>query len=476
MKKVRAADLSTSSERVWWNDAEINRALNAGVVAGHLSRLSTTQVQWTTLGVKTLQTAQAAEQVVDLSDRGVVVDIEDAKSPQLALQKVGTEFMLSTSQMDTDRAGRERITPAGRIWRVVERQLLPDATTQYSVTCKATGAQIDLLHSDLSRSGFREVPNAHQQPFNAALAALEIASLDGGESDLPMYKAALKGLRNLRDGILAYDKELDDAEIPPTGDDYNRLLALSGLAIPVEHREAVLSARTFALISVVEPPIRLFEQSLHDADFMKPTARGVLTQLEQVDNWLTSSQINAIHGVLADASRRYRDMGVVKVALEEAITAVEEEAAARDIALTPHVEYESVEKPAGTREMPETRPRYVVPDSKQIEALHELLATFDLVVSRTGLPERLAGCGELHAEVNAELERVDEYWQARFHAEAEARAAATSSEVLRIVDDLLAESGYFSAGRGYLALRENLLGEAQSHFPQDDADGPQIDL
>jgi len=61
MEKVRAARPLTSSEPLWWNDPKINQVLNAGVAAGHLSRISTTQVQWTDSGVKALQVARAAD-------------------------------------------------------------------------------------------------------------------------------------------------------------------------------------------------------------------------------------------------------------------------------------------------------------------------------------------------------------------------------------------------------------------------------
>jgi hypothetical protein len=302
----------------------------------------------------------AARRATDQSDRADLVVAEQRKSPPMALLKVGAQFTLTTSEIDTDQSGRERITPANSVWKVVERQLLADATMQYSVTCKTTGAWIHVLHGDLSKSGFREVPTVWQGPFDAALAALTLASLDGGEMDIPIYKAALTGLRNLRDGVLAYDQQLDDAEIAPTGDDYNRLLALSGLAIPLEQREALLSARTSALIGIVEPPIHLFEQSLHDADFMKRTAQDVLLHLEQGDGAVTLQELNAIHGVLTDALRRHWEMGVANATLENAISAVEEEASVRGIELTPKVRNES-DLTEWLRICREPDPRPVVP-------------------------------------------------------------------------------------------------------------------
>jgi hypothetical protein len=85
--------------------------------------------------------------------------------------------------------------------------------------------------------------NGPKSAFDAAIDALQLASECGGELDLPVYRDALKGLRKLRDGMLAYDQRLDDAESAPTGDDYNELLALSGLVMPASERASLLNSR-----------------------------------------------------------------------------------------------------------------------------------------------------------------------------------------------------------------------------------------
>lgn len=59
MEQVSAARPLASSEPLWWNDPKVNQVLNAGVLAGYLSRLSTTQVEWTEAGVTALRVARA---------------------------------------------------------------------------------------------------------------------------------------------------------------------------------------------------------------------------------------------------------------------------------------------------------------------------------------------------------------------------------------------------------------------------------
>ena len=95
MAKVDAYVPLVSSEPLWWNDADINRVLNAGVVAGYLCRLSVTQVQWIEAGIKALKAAREADRkllqngaivtvqrpyapIADKGDLGVVVDAPEA--------------------------------------------------------------------------------------------------------------------------------------------------------------------------------------------------------------------------------------------------------------------------------------------------------------------------------------------------------------------------------------------------------------
>jgi len=66
MEKVRAERL-LSSNPLWWNDPDINGVLSAGVAAGHLSRLSTTQVHWTESGIQALNAARAADRKLQVT-------------------------------------------------------------------------------------------------------------------------------------------------------------------------------------------------------------------------------------------------------------------------------------------------------------------------------------------------------------------------------------------------------------------------
>lgn len=61
MKKVDAARPMFSTEPFWYDDPPVYRVVNAGAAAGHLVRLSTTQVQWTESGVRALYAARAAD-------------------------------------------------------------------------------------------------------------------------------------------------------------------------------------------------------------------------------------------------------------------------------------------------------------------------------------------------------------------------------------------------------------------------------
>lgn len=61
MKKVDAARPMFSTEPFWYDDPTVYRVVNAGAAAGHLVRLSTTQVQWTESGVRALYAARAAD-------------------------------------------------------------------------------------------------------------------------------------------------------------------------------------------------------------------------------------------------------------------------------------------------------------------------------------------------------------------------------------------------------------------------------
>lgn len=65
-----------------------------------------------------------------------------------------------------------------------------------------------------------------------AIAALQVASVSGGELDLPMYENAYRSLCALQDTVLAYDRRLTELEMVPTGDDYNELFRLIGAEAP----------------------------------------------------------------------------------------------------------------------------------------------------------------------------------------------------------------------------------------------------
>jgi hypothetical protein len=62
------------------------------------------------------------------------------------------------------------------------------------------------------------------------LDALALAKDCGGELDRDIYKAAYDGLLSLAAKVRKYDDTMDAAERSPTGDDYNELLSLLGLA------------------------------------------------------------------------------------------------------------------------------------------------------------------------------------------------------------------------------------------------------
>lgn len=63
-------------------------------------------------------------------------------------------------------------------------------------------------------------------PIHVALAALRLATTDGGDNDRSVYEQAYDGLLELAAAAKAIDHRLDTEEQPPTGDDYNDLYAL----------------------------------------------------------------------------------------------------------------------------------------------------------------------------------------------------------------------------------------------------------
>jgi len=66
-------------------------------------------------------------------------------------------------------------------------------------------------------------------PIAGAIASLKVAREVGGELDIPDYEESYNRLVTMRDAILKYDWQINAAERPPTGDDYNEVFAMLGL-------------------------------------------------------------------------------------------------------------------------------------------------------------------------------------------------------------------------------------------------------
>ncbi|MDP2000155.1 MAG: hypothetical protein Q8K22_11260 [Rhodoferax sp.] len=62
-----------------------------------------------------------------------------------------------------------------------------------------------------------------------AIKALKLAADCGGELDRAEYQGAHDDLVILRDKIVAHDAALNQAEVSPTGDDYNDIMAAMSL-------------------------------------------------------------------------------------------------------------------------------------------------------------------------------------------------------------------------------------------------------
>lgn len=65
--------------------------------------------------------------------------------------------------------------------------------------------------------------------IEAALEALAVAKESGGEIDLDMYAEAHHALACAADAIREHDRILNASETPPSGADYEHVLALLGL-------------------------------------------------------------------------------------------------------------------------------------------------------------------------------------------------------------------------------------------------------
>ena len=62
--------------------------------------------------------------------------------------------------------------------------------------------------------------------LNLALEALTLAAECGGETDRDIYLEAKQKLEKMVEQVIAYGVQMDSAERPPDGDDYNRLLSI----------------------------------------------------------------------------------------------------------------------------------------------------------------------------------------------------------------------------------------------------------
>lgn len=69
-------------------------------------------------------------------------------------------------------------------------------------------------------------------PIAVAIVALERAAECADAFDLPAIQEAIEGLKKLSDGVIRQSRRLNEEEIAPTGDDYNDLLAMTGLDRP----------------------------------------------------------------------------------------------------------------------------------------------------------------------------------------------------------------------------------------------------
>ncbi|TXI82989.1 MAG: hypothetical protein E6Q40_11695 [Cupriavidus sp.] len=63
-----------------------------------------------------------------------------------------------------------------------------------------------------------------------AIDALKLAKERCGGPERETFEKAFNGLVTLRDQILKHDAKLNDDEVAPTGDDYNEILSMLGLA------------------------------------------------------------------------------------------------------------------------------------------------------------------------------------------------------------------------------------------------------
>ncbi len=66
--------------------------------------------------------------------------------------------------------------------------------------------------------------------LNEAFAALKLAKESNDEHNRGTFEKAFEGLVALRGRILRYDQKLNDDEVAPTGDDYNEVIEMLGLA------------------------------------------------------------------------------------------------------------------------------------------------------------------------------------------------------------------------------------------------------
>ncbi|MEX3555318.1 MAG: hypothetical protein VB131_01385 [Burkholderia gladioli] len=84
MDKVSWARRSTSTERAWWNNPDINDIVNDGVRAGYLHRPSTTQVEWSQSGRNALRAAYAE---IDRNRAPVAGERAEGKLPDGGLSR-----------------------------------------------------------------------------------------------------------------------------------------------------------------------------------------------------------------------------------------------------------------------------------------------------------------------------------------------------------------------------------------------------
>lgn len=212
MDKVHAHDIRPlrSTAPLWYDDPEINRVVNAGAAAGHLVRLSTTQVHWTESGVRALQAARAADpQKNDV--RRFAIGLNDQCHHVIEAVEI-------VERHAADEYGRDCVTVGADGIRVLSKE---SALYRSRAAAFATLGEAEMQRQASRQSGTSGAGTVRVSPQELSGAALDWAvgrvALEHGivVSDGAVYAATAQGERATRfmpsqrpeDGLAIIERE-----------------------------------------------------------------------------------------------------------------------------------------------------------------------------------------------------------------------------------------------------------------------------